>query len=740
MTHPLAVCEKAQRLECLLQRVEAGESLDRVCADLGLQVGATELPKLQARYGAGGRSWEALVNRRYGHPQKAHSALREWMRERKREDRTLTAREVAEEVAERFQVELSIGHVNYLLRAVQLTRPPGRPLRRPIDGATAPASPPPTAEPLDHAGLFFLEGAKQALGVVETVETHLQGACDRYQETQPERPLRVVQSEPETNWHKLDHLLYLPVLGLTRPRDLYYYQGPGLKVLYGFTYKYLPLEHFLGQLTRLQVGYPLAEALAQGYSQAWYPGADPLFLFTDWHVKPHWTKHPAHAGHVTMWDRVMPGTKQLLLNGPAGHLLGGWNYPVDTHLTHVLVDLEADLATLLQRPIAYNVFDSEGGGLPIAQRYAEAQRDYISVLPRQGEQRLVAFELLGAWEPVEGDPEREAVEARWQDPQKAQEDPRRLVLMRRLGDTDPTRVYAGRIPAHLAAGAVPARFRQRWAQQERVIRQLVSGANLNANFGYTDQAVPNRTQQRRWEKAQATVEVSERHLAEQEEALANLRNQLADLRQTYHQQWTTLQAETTAHQLELTGRQAAGQPTRRCARGLHRREQRLTALTARFQGRRRRLLATIVQRRARRSALRRELEDRRVAREAIDTASLCRERNLEKDQIMLDLQVLLLSLHDWARNHYFAPEWQHLELDTAIEMIYRKPGQVRWGHQEIEVLLAPYRYQDQQQTMEASCRRFNAAQVRWRDGRLLRIRVAREEKLQLCNCQGAGQT
>jgi|GEM_PF-4953876 len=53
--------------------------------------------------------------------------------------------------------------------------------------------------------------------------------------------------------------------------------------------------------------------------------------------------------------------------------------------------------------------------------------------------------------------------------------------MRRRGDTNPTRVYSGRIPEHLSAGAVPACFRQRWACQERVIRQMVNGANLNAN-------------------------------------------------------------------------------------------------------------------------------------------------------------------------------------------------------------------------------------------------------------------
>lgn len=80
----------------------------------------------------------------------------------------------------------------------------------------------------------------------------------------------------------MDHLLYLPILGQTRPSDLYYYQGAGLNVLYGFTYKYLPLEQFLGQLTRLQMGDPLADRLAKVYSQAWYPGDEPLFIMLEY--------------------------------------------------------------------------------------------------------------------------------------------------------------------------------------------------------------------------------------------------------------------------------------------------------------------------------------------------------------------------------------------------------------------------------------------------------------------------
>ena len=157
MIHPPAVCEKAQRLERLLLRLEAGEPFDQVRADLGLSIEEEDVPKLQAKYEAGGRTWEALIDGRYGHPQTAHSALREWMHERKREDKSLTARELAEEIAEQFQVELSIGHINYLLRKVELTRPRGRPHRRREEEEEAAAQAPaaPSDESLDNGGLFF---------------------------------------------------------------------------------------------------------------------------------------------------------------------------------------------------------------------------------------------------------------------------------------------------------------------------------------------------------------------------------------------------------------------------------------------------------------------------------------------------------------------------------------------------------------------------------------------------------
>ncbi|MBC8262849.1 MAG: helix-turn-helix domain-containing protein [Anaerolineales bacterium] len=164
MIHPPAVCEKAQRLEQLLQRIEAGEPLDQVCADLDLNVKAEDVPKLQAQYEAGGRNWEALIDGRYGHPQKAHSALREWIYERKREDKSLTAGELAEEIAERFQVKLSIGHINYLLRKEELTRRRGRPRRHREEAKSEPAPAASSGESLAQAGLFFPRGSEAGDG------------------------------------------------------------------------------------------------------------------------------------------------------------------------------------------------------------------------------------------------------------------------------------------------------------------------------------------------------------------------------------------------------------------------------------------------------------------------------------------------------------------------------------------------------------------------------------------------
>jgi hypothetical protein len=188
---------------------------------------------------------------------------------------------------------------------------------------------------------------------------------------------------------------------------------------------------------------------------------------------------------------------------------------------------------------------------------------------------------------------------------------------------------------------VPWLHRRRWPNNERRIRDLINGANLNANYGYSYDQVPNRTRQRQWDKAQAQVEVTERKVSQQQEAIRNLRQQLAQLGQKHdheRRQWTE---RIEQQRVDLNRRQQSDKPTQRCLNRLARLRQQREEATCRFLRRERTLWQRLVQHQARIADLQCQLTQRKVARDAIDTETLCRERHLEKDQIMLDCQVLL---------------------------------------------------------------------------------------------------
>ncbi len=159
MYYPAAVSEKARRLEQLLLRLEAGEPLDQVQAELALDLKPERVSQLKVKYEAGGRRWEALLDGRFGHYQHVNSAVRAYLFERKQQAEQLTAGELASEVAQKFQVSMSAGHVNHVLREVALTRRPGRPRKR-ARAAESPATEPPLQA---QAGLFF-PGRGQATG------------------------------------------------------------------------------------------------------------------------------------------------------------------------------------------------------------------------------------------------------------------------------------------------------------------------------------------------------------------------------------------------------------------------------------------------------------------------------------------------------------------------------------------------------------------------------------------------
>jgi transposase len=154
MEYPKAVVEKAKRLEQLLQRVAAGEPLAEMNEALGFNLDKKKLAKAQAKYEASGGQWESLMDGRYGHAQKIHSGIQEWLYSRKEKDQAVRAPQLAREIKEKFQVAVDPGHLNYLLRKRGLSAPPGHPGKPDgVDEAGQAASA--ASELLDNAGLFF---------------------------------------------------------------------------------------------------------------------------------------------------------------------------------------------------------------------------------------------------------------------------------------------------------------------------------------------------------------------------------------------------------------------------------------------------------------------------------------------------------------------------------------------------------------------------------------------------------
>lgn len=151
MYYPPAVSEKARRLEQLLLRLEAGEPLEQVRAELELELKPERVSQLKAKYEAGGRRWEALLDGRFGHYQHVNSAVRAYLFERKQQDERLTAGELASEVEQKFGLRISVGHINHVLREVALTGTPGRPRKRAVRAESPATSVPVQAQ----AGLFF---------------------------------------------------------------------------------------------------------------------------------------------------------------------------------------------------------------------------------------------------------------------------------------------------------------------------------------------------------------------------------------------------------------------------------------------------------------------------------------------------------------------------------------------------------------------------------------------------------
>lgn len=147
----------ARRKEQWIRRTEAGEDPKRVSRELNLKMKLRALERLKRRYRAGGRTWQALLDHRHGVATKGTAAVKAFLAKAKARNPQLTGAELCVQVWERFEIEISLGYLEALLREAGLSNPPGRPRQ-------APAVPREPSHHVEHAGAFFPAGRTDRTG------------------------------------------------------------------------------------------------------------------------------------------------------------------------------------------------------------------------------------------------------------------------------------------------------------------------------------------------------------------------------------------------------------------------------------------------------------------------------------------------------------------------------------------------------------------------------------------------
>ena len=583
---------------------------------------------------------------------------------------------------------------------------------------------------------FFPLGALSAQGVPAAVQATL--------ETAPAAPGQRMLGRPwALTWDKVLHLIFLPVLAATRPWQLRYEVGTGLLGICQTNYRFETIQRTLDELTHAQLGTPLRYGLCRVWVNTVLGNEAPLHVYIDVHLKPHWTQLFMPCGLVTMLNRVMPCTRQVLVTTPAGDILEVLNQVGDAHLSQSLPGVEQELERITRHRVTLTVVDREANSLKLAQIYAK--RDHFALLTLLDDpvtQDVVLgtpaaaqlFCLTGRWQPLPDEPGASLAPAVWGPARRDPADPRVFWLIRDNATNRVRAVYSLSQSVELCAADVAAQlhgaearrvYRARWPAVENVIRDMVAGANLNENYGYTTHEVPNRLRQRQFAAADAQVRVTQKQLEAVAAQLLQTQTHLAEQAQALTKQQTALGRAQGKRRRARHTRQQAGQTTRRVEQqlaGLDRQAAQLTARRTRLTARTRHgRLAKLTTRQA---ALQVKLTARQAARAAIDLTQPMFERDLEKDQILTNFQAALFSAHRWCCTHYFSGEWSQLELETASARIYRQRGHVVYTVHQVTVTLAAFANRAEQDLAEAACRKFAAAQVHDAAGRLIVMGVA----------------
>lgn len=373
----------------------------------------------------------------------------------------------------------------------------------------------------------FAFGAMNTIGgedaVLDVIRRHLGDG--------PPRGTRIYRHRGPTLLRYIRTLCLLPAFSMERPIELDTYKGKTLGAVTspdGKHIRYRTADRFLRELSSLGAGNDLSLSLASCYYKVFY-GYDAMPVYIDGHFKAVWTLKNIPQGKHGMMDRVMPGLKQVFLNGENGHPLFHRTCPGDRHLTKEILPIVKDFEEAIGREVvSVVVFDGEGCSLDVFKAFDRLNKGrdksiYPLTILDSNQYRWEDFKAGDGNPPGEKDfavykrSKKGRVKSRTalvefdylsnanRKRKGGEEYPMRCALVKKE-NAKLTAIVTTMPHEEIGSGAELADlYYNRWPCQEAKFKEMTRYCNLDVNHGFKKREVFNRMAAKRLEKAEKSV-------------------------------------------------------------------------------------------------------------------------------------------------------------------------------------------------------------------------------------------
>ena len=570
-------------------------------------------------------------------------------------------------------------------------------------------------------------------------------------------------------------LLFLPVAGLARIRDLRSYTGTMLAILSGRerAYSQRYTERFLARLAHAGAAERLTEVIARWTWSLWQAGSDephaPAVFYVDGHRKAVYSDVLVPRGPVGKLDGKILGCRELVvLHDAQAHPLLATTHRGDQHLTIGLPQiLHCYEQATGQAQVKRVVVDREGMAAEFLAQLHQEGRQVVTLLRSDQYEGEGSFEQVGAWHAFRsnraGQVICEVASARFTLPRPNPLDPpvqvevalirdwRKLLVVEQADEAVALQNWQADLAPHyqrfweegwqalpappapttpklipvittghgMDAGELAQTYFQRWKCQENNIRDWLIPLNLDTNHGYAKAQVVNS------ELAKRQLVTTGRHHRLQYLAQA-CRARLASLRQQDDQ----LEAQIQAYEQRRS--ELAMQVTHFEETG--RREEReyfpVKARHVATEWEVRQHKAKLEKHAVRRQALLDKCEGycrelRQVLRQHEDLEAQAREMyelDHAKDQIMTVVKLGLANLGMWVRDQYFGESYQHCGWQRLLPF-FQLGGWITATKSEVQLELCAFNNRALVRDLEEVCRNVNTSGAILPDGRQLVVSV-----------------